>query len=152
MVCFQSQGVDILIALGHAGYEENDQDMAYQIEEIDLVVGGHSHTFLYPEGEQLPSIDIPKGPYPTYILQPGGRTVPVVQAYCYTKYMGVLTLKFDDNGELLEPVAGTGVETAEVILLDSNIPMNEMVNETMDKYRFVKTHLFAVENVYLYIL
>ena len=35
-----------MIALGHAGYEL-DQQMAAEIEEIDVVVGGHSHTFLW---------------------------------------------------------------------------------------------------------
>ena len=62
----KKEGVEILIALGHAGYREVDLQMAgevrvacptyldhhhhfdwHQIEELDLVVGGHSHTFLY---------------------------------------------------------------------------------------------------------
>lgn len=40
------EGVQILIALGHSGYEL-DLNMAAEIEEIDVVVGGHSHTFLW---------------------------------------------------------------------------------------------------------
>jgi 2',3'-cyclic-nucleotide 2'-phosphodiesterase (5'-nucleotidase family) len=40
------EGVEILIALGHSGYEL-DMKMAKEIEEIDVVVGGHSHTFLW---------------------------------------------------------------------------------------------------------
>ena len=39
-------GVDILIALGHSGYDL-DQKLAEEVEEIDVVVGGHSHTFLW---------------------------------------------------------------------------------------------------------
>ena len=42
----QAEGVDILIALGHSGYEL-DQQLAEEVEEIDVVVGGHSHTFLW---------------------------------------------------------------------------------------------------------
>ena len=38
--------MEILIALGHAGYGL-DMKMAKEIEEIDIVVGGHSHTFLW---------------------------------------------------------------------------------------------------------
>jgi 2',3'-cyclic-nucleotide 2'-phosphodiesterase (5'-nucleotidase family) len=42
----KDEGVEILIALGHSGYEL-DMKMAKEIEEIDVVVGGHSHTFLW---------------------------------------------------------------------------------------------------------
>jgi len=42
----KAEGVEILIALGHSGYEL-DLKMAKEIEEIDVVVGGHSHTFLW---------------------------------------------------------------------------------------------------------
>jgi len=42
----KADGVEILIALGHSGYEL-DLKMAKEIEEIDVVVGGHSHTFLW---------------------------------------------------------------------------------------------------------
>lgn len=87
--------VSIIIAAGHAGYEI-DMKMAEQIPELDLVVGGHSHTFLFT-GEDLPSIDEPKGDYPTYITQPSGKVVPVVQVFCYTKYLGHLTLHFDSE-------------------------------------------------------
>lgn len=59
-----------------------------QIEEIDVVVGGHSHTFLYTGTP--PSVEQPKGPYPTYVTQASGKVVPVVQVYCYTKYLGHL--------------------------------------------------------------
>lgn len=62
------EGVNILIALGHAGYDI-DMEMARSIPEIDVVVGGHSHTFLYT-GDDLPSIETPAGPFPTYIEQP----------------------------------------------------------------------------------
>ena len=70
--------------------------MAEQIEELDLVVGGHSHTFLYT-GEDKPegAIETVRGDYPTYVNQASGKVVPVVQAYCYSKYLGHLELNFD---------------------------------------------------------
>ena len=46
--------------------------MAQEIEEVDVVVGGHSHSFLFT-GDDLPSIEKPEGPYPTYIKQPSGE-------------------------------------------------------------------------------
>jgi len=42
----KNDGVDILIALGHSGFEM-DRQIAKEVEDIDLVVGGHSNTFLY---------------------------------------------------------------------------------------------------------
>ena len=40
------------------------------------------------------------GPYPTVVSQPSGRTVLVVQAYQYGKYLGQLNVTFDDAGEV----------------------------------------------------
>ena len=42
----QSIGINKIIALGHAGFK-TDQKIAAEVEGIDLVVGGHTNTFLY---------------------------------------------------------------------------------------------------------
>ena len=95
----KAAGVDILIALGHSGYEM-DQAIAAGVPDIDLVVGGHSHSFLYSGA--APSVEKPSGPYPTLVRQPGTRrVVPVVQAYAYTKYLGLFKLQFDEDGEVV---------------------------------------------------
>ncbi len=39
-----------------------------------MVVGGHSHSFLYT-GQELPSVETPEGPYPTYVHQEGSAKV-----------------------------------------------------------------------------
>ena len=41
-----SRGVNIIIALGHAGFMV-DIEVAKNVDQLDLVVGGHSDTFLY---------------------------------------------------------------------------------------------------------
>ena len=58
----KENGVEIIIALGHSGYLI-DIELAENIPELDLVVGGHSHTFLYTDttGNGLPSNDLPEG-------------------------------------------------------------------------------------------
>lgn len=85
----KSRGVNILIALGHSGYDV-DQQIARLCPDIDIVVGGHSNTFLYngvqPDAENI------IGPYPTVVTQKSGKKVPVVQAFAYTKYLGHLKL------------------------------------------------------------
>jgi len=129
-------GVEIIIALGHSGYEV-DQILAREVAELDLVVGGHSHTFLYtPTAEQpVPSIESPQGDYPTYIIQQGGKVVPVVQAYCYTKYLGHLKLRFGASGDLLTPVETEGVQHALPELLNSDtVAQSSVVLEAMKKW------------------
>ena len=39
-------GVKIIIALGHAGISV-DKEVARSVDHVDIVVGGHSNTFLY---------------------------------------------------------------------------------------------------------
>lgn len=85
----KSKGVNIIIALGHSGYEV-DMDIAKNCPLVDVVIGGHSNTFLYT-GTQ-PDIEKIDGPYPTVIKQNSGKEVPVVQAYAFTKYLGELEL------------------------------------------------------------
>lgn len=93
----KAQGVDILIALGHSGYN-TDKRIAKEVEDIDLVIGGHTNTFLYKGAP--PDSEVPEGFYPTKIKQENGRTVYVVQAYAYTKYLGNFTVSFDASGEV----------------------------------------------------
>lgn len=88
------KGVKIIIALTHCGYKL-DKKIAKECPLVDLVVGGHSHTFLksgkvdpiHPEHLNI------RGPYPTIIVQKSGKQVPVVQAYCMSKYIGKLKLR-----------------------------------------------------------
>ena len=81
--------VDILIALGHAGYLK-DLQMAEEVEEIDIVVGGHSHSFLYSGTPSEYMIEEVEGEFSTYV-------VPVVQVYKYSKYLVHLKLFFDEQ-------------------------------------------------------
>merc|ERR1711892_250773 len=103
----EEQGVEVIIALGHSGYEIDIQ-LAQNIPELDLVVGGHSHTFLYTKkdpNEEYPSIEVPSGDYPTYVTNlNSSKVIPVVQAFCYTKYLGHINLNFGPDGDLLDPV------------------------------------------------
>ena len=116
----EAQGINKIIALTHVGYAK-DKQIAAEVPGIDLVIGGHSHTFL--------SASDPKreGPYPTWVDQADGTMVPVVTAYAYSKYLGNLEITFDDAGKVVfadgdvmlldasvEPDAGLAAEVAEM--------------------------------------
>lgn len=49
----QTMGVNKIIALGHSGFLV-DQDIARKVRGVDVVVGGHTNTFLFT-GETEPS-------------------------------------------------------------------------------------------------
>ena len=42
----KKQNIDKIIAVGHSGIEM-DKKIAKEVDGVDIVVGGHSHTFLY---------------------------------------------------------------------------------------------------------
>uniref|UniRef100_A0A1I8M8V3 5'-nucleotidase n=1 Tax=Musca domestica TaxID=7370 RepID=A0A1I8M8V3_MUSDO len=121
----KAQGVNIIIALGHSGYEK-DQEIAAKCQDVDLVIGGHTNTFLY--NSEQPDSETIDGPYPTLVNQTNGKQVPVVQAYAYTKYLGKLHVQFDKEGNLIK-FDGTP------ILLNSEIPREPDVLELLEVYR-----------------
>jgi 5'-nucleotidase len=87
----KAQGVNKIIALTHVGYPR-DLAVIAKIPDVDVVVGGHSHTLLSNTDKSA------AGPYPTMVDNPGGYKVPVVTAASYSKYLGDLDVVFDDNG------------------------------------------------------
>ena len=90
------EGVNIIVAVGHSGFT-TDKKIAKKCPNVDVVVGGHSNTFLYNGDVTLlkPEKDYLDGNYPYMV-----GNVPVVQAYAYTKYLGNLSLTFDEEGKL----------------------------------------------------
>lgn len=103
----EGQGIDKIVLLSHVGYVK-DQEIAAAVDGIDVIVGGHSHTLLSNTDEKA------AGPYPTLVKNPSGKDVPIVQAYAYSKYLGDLTVVFDDAG-----VVKTA--TGEPKLLDASV-------------------------------
>jgi 5'-nucleotidase/UDP-sugar diphosphatase len=87
----KAQGVNKIIALTHVGYPR-DLAVIAKIPDVDVVVGGHSHSLLSNTDKSA------AGPYPTMVDNPGGYKVPVVQAGSYSKYLGDLNVVFDDAG------------------------------------------------------
>ncbi|KAI8462276.1 MAG: 5'-nucleotidase [Monoraphidium minutum] len=111
--------VHMIIGLSHTGYNP-DLVTAKAVPELDLIVGGHSHTFLKTPVGVGPifdlsggataancaderACDVSSGPYPTYVktkLCTGegaaknctNKAVPVVQAFYASKYIGDLVI------------------------------------------------------------
>jgi len=103
-----ADGVTRIIVLSHSGYGV-DMRVAAQVSGVDVVVGGHTNTLLSN------TLDGAAGPYPTMV----GDTA-VVQAYAYGKYLGELSVTFDEAGEVIEA-------SGEPIVVDGAVVENEDV-------------------------
>ncbi|KAH8400483.1 hypothetical protein KR222_001499, partial [Zaprionus bogoriensis] len=121
----REEGVNIIIALGHSGYRK-DQEIAKNCPDVDVVVGGLSHTFLYSGAP--PDKENPEGDYPTVVFKESGRRVPVVQAFAFTKYLGKISLEFDDAGILIDFKGAP-------ILLDQTVALDPKIKSFLDSRR-----------------
>lgn len=118
------EGLKIIMAVGHSGFAV-DQDIAREVPEIDIVVGGHTNTFLYT-GDP-PSVEEPQGPYPFVVTREDGSQALVVQDFAFGKYMGYLEVRFDDDGKV------TGW-SGNPILLDSSVEEDTETLELLEPY------------------
>lgn len=114
-----------IIALGHSGFEM-DKLIAQKVKGVDVVVGGHSNTFLYTGSP--PSKEIPAGKYPFIVTSDDGRKVPVVQAYAFGKYLGYLKVEFDNKGNVVSSHGNP-------ILLNSSIPEDPVIKADINQWR-----------------
>ena len=104
-----AQGIKRIVVLSHSGYAV-DKKVAAETTGVDVIVGGHSNTFLSNTSDKA------AGPYPTMV----GDTA-IVQAYAYGKYLGELAVTFNDAGEVVEAkgepitIDGTVGEDADIL-------------------------------------
>ncbi len=83
----EEEHCDLVICLSHLGYhyksdKMDDLKLASQTENIDLIIGGHTHTFL---------------PKPTVTKNKVGENMLVNQVGCYGINLGRIDFYFDSN-------------------------------------------------------
>ncbi|XP_077555879.1 protein 5NUC-like isoform X2 [Haemaphysalis longicornis] len=121
-----AQGVKVIIAVTHSGYTR-DIEIAKEVPHVDLVVGGHTNTFLYT-GSGYPPENKPEGDYPTVVNKTGGGVGLVVQDYWFGKFLGFLQVGFDKEGK---PVSWNG----DPILINASDPEDENMSKIVNKYK-----------------
>jgi 5'-nucleotidase / UDP-sugar diphosphatase len=84
--CKQS-GINKIVLVSHCGVEL-DKQLAQSLPDVDVIIGGHSHTRLEE---------------PIWVGHSGGNKTAIVQTGCYTRALGKLQLLFDSQGALVEP-------------------------------------------------
>ncbi|TDK48778.1 bifunctional metallophosphatase/5'-nucleotidase [Antarcticimicrobium luteum] len=101
-----AEGVNKIIVLSHSGYRV-DQRVAAGTTGVDVIVGGHSNTYLSNVSDRA------AGPYPTMV-----NGVAIVSAYAYGKFLGELNVTFDDAGTLIEA-------SGEPLIMDAGVTEDE---------------------------
>ncbi|WP_214835448.1 5'-nucleotidase C-terminal domain-containing protein [Exiguobacterium sp. s36] len=91
VAAFEAAGVNQIVAVTHLGYDDNptvdnDQILAEEVEGIDVIIGGHSHSLLAKPEVRNADTDNP---------------TLIVQAYQYSQYLGTLDVTFDQDGKVI---------------------------------------------------
>lgn len=98
----QEEGCDLVVVISHIGYSSgngktSDIELAEASKDIDLIIGGHSHTMIDPNKPDVT---------PSLFRNIDGKWVRVVQTGKQGKYLGKLTIDLDqlplEGGEQIE--------------------------------------------------
>lgn len=108
----KEQDADVIIAVTHAGIEE-DREVAAAVSDIDVIVGGHCHT-------------------PLYDPVPEGDTV-IVQAGVRLQYLGFLELAYNPADGSVR-VRNTDNDEPFLIPVDDTIDKDPDISDLIDNY------------------
>lgn len=127
------QNVDIIIVLSHCGLATDYIIAKECISDIDVIVGGHSHTFMYTtmnENERTPGPDTAQDFYPAVVRDDENdeNVVLIVQASAFLKYVGNITVWFDRNGHAVKWEGSP-------IFLETSIEPDAEVNNAMQPWK-----------------
>ncbi len=87
--------VDLVVLVSHLGVARdnekvNDYDVASASKDVDIIIGGHSHTVLQPRNE---------GKFPSIVKNAEGKDVLITQTGKYGKYLGYINIDLDNLGK-----------------------------------------------------
>jgi 2',3'-cyclic-nucleotide 2'-phosphodiesterase (5'-nucleotidase family) len=108
----EQEGINKIIVLSHLGWTA-DLELAAEVADIDIIVGGHSHTV--PEE------------YPTVIEQ-SGHPVLGVQAGSHGEYLGELNVQFDKKGIV------RNWDNSRLIPIDDSISVDAVCQEKLNEF------------------
>jgi 2',3'-cyclic-nucleotide 2'-phosphodiesterase (5'-nucleotidase family) len=109
----KAQKADVIILLSHTGIESDKIFAEKFYKDIDIIVGGHSHTPLFK---------------PVKL-----NGVAIVQAGAYSRWLGKLDLKVDIQKDTVVSIYGTLIET----VMDSSIydkAAAQKIDEMLEQY------------------
>ncbi|WP_035269149.1 5'-nucleotidase C-terminal domain-containing protein [Acinetobacter sp. Ver3] len=125
----KKQGIKKIILQTHVGYEL-DQKLAQELTDVDVIIGGDSHTLFGPHILEKYGMS-PVAAYPLQLKNKNGETVCVAQAWQYSYVVGELNVKFDADGAVKSCVGTPHVLIGDDFKRKQN---NERVSDQERKY------------------
>lgn len=114
---FHAMGINKVVALTHVG-KAVDVEIANQVNGIDVIVGGHSHTLLGDFSELGMGY---AGTYAEWVINPNGESATcVVQAGEYAQAIGRVEIDFTIEGQVLDCVGGNTLLSNDIFYRDAN--------------------------------
>lgn len=118
-------GINKIVLLTHIGYNL-DKQLAQTVKDVDVIVGGHSHSPLDPP--KIDGFPPSAGDYPTEIKGAGGQMVLVVQAWEWGKVLGRLRVRFDRTGKV------ESYQPDKPIVIDESVPEDPVVKAMVSAF------------------
>ena len=117
----KEEGAELIIAITHSGVAE-DRELAQEVKDIDIIVGGHDHTALFE-----PIIE---------------EDTIIVQADSYLKYLGQLNLSYYPENQELK-IINQKRNNDFLIPLDDRIEEDKEIAEKVAEYTAYLNELIA---------
>ncbi|WP_222592272.1 bifunctional metallophosphatase/5'-nucleotidase, partial [Alkalibacterium putridalgicola] len=135
---FEDAGINKIMAVNHLGFDTapevgNDMRVAMEVDGIDIIVGGHSHSEI-DEPFVVTHDDEGNEKEPTVIVQ-GGQ---------YANNLGTLTVEFDENGIVLSQM-GQLLDIGEYEADEEALNVLSEYKERVDEIANEETGAVAVE-------
>ena len=98
-----ADGVDKIVLVSHLQGLDSERELAAQLNDVDVVIGGGGDEVLADAGDELfpGDADDIVGTYPQIVTDVDGDEVPIVTTPGNYRYVGALQLTFDRAGEIV---------------------------------------------------
>lgn len=131
-----NENCDVVVAVTHIGYEKSnekttDVELAENSKDIDIIIGGHSHTLIDPSNPEK---------FPSLINNSEGKPVRVVQLGKQGLYLGKLSLDLDKF-----PDGNGGDVDYELITVADRFPEESLDKEML---AFIQPYKEKVDSIY----
>ena len=132
------ENCDIVVVVSHIGYnsvnaKSSDIDLAKASSDIDIIIGGHTHTLIDPANpEESPSL----------ILNAKGKPVRVVQTGKQGRFIGKLTI----DADLLPLGSGENI-SYELIPVTDRFPEEVLDKKMINHIRPFREAVDSIDNV-----
>lgn len=129
------EGCDLVVAVTHIGYDKindktSDIELAQASENIDLIIGGHTHTLVDPLNPDK---------NPSLFYNSKGRPVRIAQTGKQGKFLGKLTIDLDEV-----PLTGGDLINYELIPVTDRFPEEILDTRIIE---FLKPYRAAVDSI-----